>query len=147
MGLDPSTSRLLDWRSNQICNRTDLIVDIGVLSHNPSYTPGLAPLMNVLSGGRCEFLIRSSGRDVKERLKSSLRKFYCRYGDLIKQYDAHLPVVTRHSWGWPNTMTPFIDQTLHQFLTLLLIWTLLPNLTFYLIVRGFHRTFATGGAC
>ena len=29
----------------------------------------------------------------------------------------------------------------------LLIWTLLPNLTFYLIVRGFHRTFATGAAC
>ena len=29
----------------------------------------------------------------------------------------------------------------------LLIWTLLPNLTFYLIVWGFHRTFATGAAC
>ena len=29
----------------------------------------------------------------------------------------------------------------------LLIWTLLPNLTFYLIVRGFHITFATGAAC
>ena len=27
---------------------------------------------------------------------------------------------------------------------MLLIWTLLPNLTFYLITRGFHRTFATG---
>ena len=27
------------------------------------------------------------------------------------------------------------------------IWTLLPNLTFYLIARGFHRTFATGAAC
>ena len=32
-------------------------------------------------------------------------------------------------------------------LTLILIWTLLPNLTFYLIARGFHRTFATGAAC
>ena len=29
----------------------------------------------------------------------------------------------------------------------LLIWTLLPNLTFYLIVLGFHRTYATGAAC
>ena len=29
----------------------------------------------------------------------------------------------------------------------LLIWTLLPNLTFYLIVQGFHRTYATGAAC
>ena len=29
----------------------------------------------------------------------------------------------------------------------LLIWTLLPNTTFYLIVQGFHRTYATGAAC
>ena len=29
----------------------------------------------------------------------------------------------------------------------LLIWTLLPNLTFYLIVWGFHRKFAMGAAC
>ena len=29
----------------------------------------------------------------------------------------------------------------------LLIWTLLPNLTFYLTVWGFHRTFAMGAAC
>ena len=29
----------------------------------------------------------------------------------------------------------------------LLIWTLLPNLTFYLIMRGFNRTFATGATC
>ena len=29
----------------------------------------------------------------------------------------------------------------------LLIWTLLPNLTFYPIVQGFHRTYATGAAC
>ena len=27
------------------------------------------------------------------------------------------------------------------------IWTLLPNWTFYLIVQGFYRTFATGAAC
>ena len=45
------------------------------------------------------------------------------------------------------TVTASIDQALHQFLTLLLIWTLSPNLTFYLIARGFHRTFATGAAC
>ena len=44
-------------------------------------------------------------------------------------------------------VTPSIDRALHQFLTLLLILTLLPNLTFYLIARGFHRTFATGAAC
>ena len=43
-------------------------------------------------------------------------------------------------------MTPSIDRTLHQFWPLL-IWTLLPNLTFYLILQGFHRTYATGAAC
>ena len=40
-----------------------------------------------------------------------------------------------HWWD----ITPIFDH--------LLIWTLLPNLTFYLIVWGFHRTFATGAAC
>ena len=58
-----------------------------------------------------------------------------------------LPNVTRHSGWWQSTVTPSIDQALHQFLTLLLILTLLPNLTFYLIARSFHRTFATGAAC
>ena len=84
---------------------------------------------------------------VKERLKSSLRKFYGRYGDLIKQYEVPLfrmlhdilendhiqwhPLLIRHYTNfWP-----------------LLIWTILPNLTFYLIVQGFHRTYAMGAAC
>ena len=44
-------------------------------------------------------------------------------------------------------MTPTINQTLHQFFILLLIWTLLPNLTFNLIARGFHGTLATSVAC
>ena len=39
-----------------------------------------------------------------------------------------------------SDITPF-------FFTILLIWTLLPNLTFYLIARYFHRTFATGATC
>ena len=84
---------------------------------------------------------------VKERLKSSLRKFYGRYGDLTKQYEVplsrmlhdildddhiqwHPPLIGHCTNFWP-----------------LLIWTLLPNLTFYLIVQGFHRTYATGAAC
>ena len=74
---------------------------------------------------------------VKERLKSSLRKFYGRYGDLTKQYEVplsrmlhdildddhiqwHPPLIGHCTNFWP-----------------LLIWTLLPNLTFYLIVQGF----------
>ena len=35
-----------------------------------------------------------------------------------------LPNVTRHSGWWPSTVTPSIDQALHQILTLLLILTL-----------------------
>ena len=50
-----------------------------------------------------------------------------------------LPNVTRYSGWWSYKVTPSIDQALY----LLLIWTLLPNLTFYLILQGFHRTFAT----
>ena len=42
---------------------------------------------------------------------------------------------TLHWWD----ITPIFDP--------LLIWTLLPNLTFYLIVWGFHKTFATVAAC
>ena len=57
-----------------------------------------------------------------------------------------LPNVTRHSGWWPQKVTISIDRTLHQFWPLL-IWTLLPNLTFYLIVQSFHRTYATGAAC
>ena len=34
---------------------------------------------------------------VKERLKSSLRKFYGRYGDLTEQYEVPFSNVTRHS--------------------------------------------------
>ena len=61
------------------------------LSHNSSDTPGLAPLMNVLSLRAVRLSNKLLGqRYVKEHLRSSLRKFYGRYGDLIKQYEAPL---------------------------------------------------------
>ena len=59
----------------------------------------------------------------------------------------------------PECYTPNWRMTIHRdilhwsditpILTILLIWTLLPNSTFYLLVitRGFNRTFATGAAC
>ena len=67
--------------------------------------------------------------------------------DLAKQYEVplsrmlhdildddhiqwHPPLIGHYTNFWP-----------------LLIWTLLPNLTFYLFVQGFHRTYATGAAC
>ena len=72
-----------------------------------------------------------------------LYKFMLPYFGLLKDGDFTLVL----HFKWPSTVTPSVDQALHQFLTLLLIFTLLPNLTFYLIARGFHRTFATGAAC
>ena len=60
------------------------------LSHKSYGMSRLAPLMNVLFWERCDFYVRFSGRDVRERLKSSLMKFYGRYGDLIKYYEVPL---------------------------------------------------------
>ena len=45
-----------------------------------------------------------------------------------------LPNVSRHSGWWPNTVTPYIDRTLHQFLTitdldLITEFDFLPNCT------------------
>ena len=42
----------------------------------------------------------------------------------------HPPLIGHYTNFWP-----------------LQIWTLLPNWTFYLIVQGFDRTYATGAAC
>ena len=52
---------------------------------------------------------------VKERLKSSLRKFYCRYGDLIKQYEVSLSQMLNHIL-WPDHIRwqPPTDQTLYR---------------------------------
>ena len=90
---------------------------------------------------------KTLGQGYVWRLNSSLRKFYGQYEDITKQYEVplsrmlhdilddghiqwHPPLIGYFTNFWP-----------------LLISTLLPNLTFYLIVRGFHRTFATGAAC
>ena len=81
---------------------------------------------------------------VKERLRSSLRTFYGRYGDLIKQYEApspdileddhlqwHPPLIRHYTNFWPYYWPgPYYR-----------IWL------FYLIARGFHRTFTTRAAC
>ena len=69
---------------------------------------------------------------VKERLKSSLRKFYGRYGDLTKQYKFPL--------------SRMLHDTSHQFLTVTDL-DLITEFDFYLMVQGFHRTYATGAAC
>ena len=52
---------------------------------------------------------------VKERLKSSLRKFYGRYGDLIKQYEVSLSQILNDIL-WPDHIQwqPPTDQTLYR---------------------------------
>ena len=52
---------------------------------------------------------------VKERLKSSLRKFYGRYGDLIKQYEVSLTQMLNDIL-WPERIQwqPPTDQTLYR---------------------------------
>ena len=42
------------------------------LSHNSSDTPGLAPLMNILFWGRCNFIISFSGRDMSRNVWNRL---------------------------------------------------------------------------
>ena len=88
------------------------------LSHNSSDTPGLAPLMNVLFWGRCDFPISFSGRDcqgtfeiVSKEVLWSVRGFYQTI------WGPPLPNIKRHSGWWPYTVTPSIDKTLHQFFT------------------------------
>ena len=71
---------------------------------------------------------------VKERLKSSLRKFYGRYGNLTKQYEVPL---SRMLHGIPEDdhiqrRSPLMRYYIN--FDPLLISTLLPNLTFYLPV-------------
>ena len=84
---------------------------------------------------------------VKERLKSSLRKFYGRYGDLTKQYEVPLSRMLHDILDDDHIQwhPPFIGHYTNFWP--LLIKTLLPDLTFYLIVQSFHRTYATGAAC
>ena len=50
------------------------------------------------------------------------------------------PNVTWHSGTWPCTMTPSLDQTLHQFANVLPNWILLPILTLLPYFGGFRRT-------
>ena len=69
---------------------------------------------------------------VKKRLKSSLRKFYGRYGDLIKQYRSPS---SEYTTFWMKTI---YSDTLHRkditpIFYRYWLGPLIPNLTYYLI--------------
>ena len=77
--------------------------------------PGLAPRMDVLlRATRLSNMLLEQGY-VKERLNSSLRKFYGRYGDLIKQYEVSLSQMLNDIL-WPDHILwqPPSDQTLYR---------------------------------
>ena len=76
-----------------------------------------------------------------ERLKSSFRKFYGRYGDLIEQYGVTLSRMLIKMTFWPLTNSDFpTDQTFHQF------HYLYTELDLHRIMSGFHGAFAMGVA-
>ena len=119
------------------------------LSHNSPDTTGLAPLMNVLFWVRCDFPISFSGRDMSRNVWNRLSgSSMVGIGILPKIYEVPLSRMLHDilendiysdTLRWWD-ITPIFYP--------LLIWTLLSNITFNLIVWGFHRTiFATGAAC
>ena len=67
------------------------------------------------------------------------KKFHGRYGDLtsIKHYELIPPVLNAILVDDNIQRHPPL-MALHRFVTLVLKWTLLTKLTFYIIVLGFH---------
>ena len=80
---------------------------------------------------------------VMERLKSSLRKFYGRYGDLIKHYEVSLSQMLNDILGHDHIQwhPQFIRHyTNLRISNLLPNWTLIPILALLRNFGGFHRT-------
>ena len=74
-----------------------------------------------------------------ERLKSSIRKFYGRYGDLVEQYGVTLSRMVNDILTLDQQWLP-TDQTFHQF------HDLYTELDLHRIMSGFHGAYATGVA-
>ena len=81
---------------------------------------------------------------IADCIKSSLKKFNGRYGDLTKQYEVPISrmlneILNFNYIQWhPPPIRIFIKFW---------IWMFLPNLTFYRIARGFLGAFATCISC
>ena len=82
------------------------------LSRNSSDPPGHAPFVNILFWGRSDFPTSFSGREgmfeivSKEVLRSVRGSYQTIWGPPLSN-------VIWHSGGWPYTVTPSNDQTLH----------------------------------
>ena len=94
--------------------------------HRVYRMPGIAPLINCVILRAERYLLLTYGYVVK-RLKSSMKKFYWRYGDLIKQCKVSVSRTLKESLKHDQIQWhphPF-DHTLRQFTTLPLV----PKLT------------------
>ena len=95
---------------------------------------------------RRNFHVSFSGRDVRERFKSSLRKFYGRYGDLIKHYEVPLSKMLHDILGHYLYHIQWHPPLIRHFIKSRPCYWTVPYCRFwrnYLIPGGFHRTFAT----
>ena len=79
------------------------------LSHSSYGMPGLASLMNVLFKGWRDFHLSSSDRDMPFNVWNRPS------GSVMVNIGISANIITWYSGTWPYTMTPSIDQTLHQF--------------------------------
>ena len=88
-----------------------------------------------------DFHLSSSDRDMSRNVwNRPSGSLWSIWGSHQTLWSLPFPNVTWHSGTWPYTMTPSIDQTLHQFASLLPNWTLIPILTLLPNFGGFHRT-------
>ena len=111
------------------------------LSHSSYGMPGLAPLMHVLFLGRHVFHLSSSDRDMSWNVwNRPSGSFMVDMGISSNIMKSPSPKCYMTFWDRPYTITPSIDQALHQYANLLPNWTLLPILTLLPNFGGFHRT-------
>ena len=99
--------------------------------------PWLAPRTDALSWGQRDFHISFSNGDIRrETLEIVIEEvLWSIRGSYQSIWSFPLTNVKWHSVTWPYTMkTPYWSD-------------FVPNLTFYRILSGFNRTFATGVAC
>ena len=75
-----------------------------------------------------------------ERLKSSFRKFYGRYGDLVEQYEVTLSRMLNDILTLDQQWLPYRSDYIHQF------HDLYTELDLHRIMSGFLGAFATGVA-
>ena len=118
------------------------------LSHNSSDMPELAPVMNVLFKGGATFQYAYLAGICKGPFEIGSKEVpWSVWGSYQTIWSPPLPNVTWLSGLRPYTATPPLIRHYTNFLPCYWSGTLLSNLTFYLIARCFHRTYATGEAC